>query len=945
MKVHHLLLAAFILLALLTLPGCIEQTLNPPFTNSQFYARSTNLDYNTGVHGGYANQFPYFDTNGKLSSKYIFSQRYYLHMEASNVAGYESLFTYPAEDSEHSDCTVVKDSNTHQLLDIYITDVNSPNSLVIPAGTWDFKTWTSVDADLGDTWISASAYKRYTDGTEVFLFDVNSAYFDSGGVFEPDMITTQALNFDLNATDRLVVKYYANTTSPANRTVCFYYEGANYYSYIDTPILGGTGQTGGTTIITGGSGVDTNTVTAEWTDNNGTWLRDINVIKPQPQVILNRTDRNILITRLMGNYYETALNGLVFAHNKLNAVVFGTNAGTANTYATFVALGYEAGKNVNGRESTFVGYQSGVGTINGIGYQNTGLGYQTLQDINTGIANTVIGAGAGKDITTGGQNVIIGSAAPFLNTGSGNTCIGTSAGRNLLSGANNFFLGYGTGYDVNTGSNNIYIGYNAGNNAPPTALGLLAMGQNAGDYGSAFSIGNATGRYNTGQYNVFLGNTVASGIAADYTAGTTTGTRNTLVGNRNATGLNSGSYNVVVGSYAGEDLNAGERNIWLGNQAGLNQTDIDNTLLIGAWGQARAIDDLNNDIIYGKMSNSYVGQELYFNADVYLQRDNRKLVFGNDNDGNIFWDGNNFRFNSGTGLAYFDGNISTTGINYRTNVDTSTDALEYFKEGNDLMSGGVIDHEAFGECYNPVTVTDFSRPVKIKVAYEECSQPKELIPRVIKDCEFNETAKSGEFDKVCNNRTIQEWVGKEICEDVCEFEEDLINVGKFKEVCIPKCEPAKDVCVTKFRDENSYPYTTVIEQIDGGCLYAKQNQALALLNNNVDLYDGLTDFDSGVMAEAIYTESKTPVTGVDYLSKFTNSIFDKSTHKNKESKDLFLTDGAKSRTVELLNLEDRIVDLEGAILQLKNQEATQNETITLLKSELCKKDNSYKWCK
>ena len=77
---------------------------------------------------------------------------------------------------------------------------------------------------------------------------------------------------------------------------------------------------------------------------------------------------------------------------------------------------------------------------------------------------------------------------------------------------------------------------------------------------------------------------------------------------------------------------------------------------------------------------------------------------------------------------------------------------------------------------------------------------------------------------------------------------------------------------------------------------------------NIKHYENLTEFDTGIMAENIYTQSKVINLLTNYALKFLNpTLLDsKDTHKNKEV--IELPEG----NIDVLNVEDRIVDLEGA---------------------------------
>ncbi len=109
-------------------------------------------------------------------------------------------------------------------------------------------------------------------------------------------------------------------------------------------------------------------------------------------------------------------------------------------------------------------------------------------------------------------------------------------------------------------------------------------------------------------------------------------------------------------------------------------------------------------------------------------------------------------------------------------------------------------------------------------------------------------------------------------------------------------------------------------------LWHRKCSISALLNENIDLYDGLTDFNEGIMAENIYTQSKTIKDGINYIDK----IKDKNKLKVKENHYSYV-ENIMGSGYDGLDLEDRIVVLEGAV--------------NALTTELCdKKKNAYSWC-
>ena len=104
--------------------------------------------------------------------------------------------------------------------------------------------------------------------------------------------------------------------------------------------------------------------------------------------------------------------------------------------------------------------------------------------------------------------------------------------------------------------------------------------------------------------------------------------------------------------------------------------------------------------------------------------------------------------------------------------------------------------------------------------------------------------------------------------------------------------------------------TYLEDGVDVNCEQAKQRQALALLNQNINIRENLTEFDTGIMAEDIYTQSKVINLVTNYAMKFFNpdNLASKDSHKNK----IILNYSNVPEKNEVLSVEDRIVDLEGA---------------------------------
>lgn len=109
-------------------------------------------------------------------------------------------------------------------------------------------------------------------------------------------------------------------------------------------------------------------------------------------------------------------------------------------------------------------------------------------------------------------------------------------------------------------------------------------------------------------------------------------------------------------------------------------------------------------------------------GDWVLDDDNSKIILGEEQDAQIFWDGTDLVFNyndtSSTANAYFSGEISATGYNTRTNVyDKSRGkALDFIKDSDYYLTDGEIDHTKFYG-YTTSEVTDYDRPIIVKENY------------------------------------------------------------------------------------------------------------------------------------------------------------------------------------------------------------------------------------
>jgi hypothetical protein len=113
----------------------------------------------------------------------------------------------------------------------------------------------------------------------------------------------------------------------------------------------------------------------------------------------------------------------------------------------------------SGKANTFVGYDAGSLEI--IGFGNSGFGTDSLFSITTGMGNTGIGFSALSENLQGNGNTALGIMSVSSNEyGCNNTALGAYALHLHNEGSNNIALGAQAGLFLTNGSNNIYIAHN-----------------------------------------------------------------------------------------------------------------------------------------------------------------------------------------------------------------------------------------------------------------------------------------------------------------------------------------------------------------------------------------------------------------------------------------------------------------------------------------------------
>ena len=116
---------------------------------------------------------------------------------------------------------------------------------MIQAGVWTFNSWLHVDLATGVTQVVYRVYKRTTGGTETELFNVTTPEINNTTPVMFDVVGVLTADEVVDATDRIVIKLFAKTTSAANRTVTLTYEGSTpTHVHTSLAVLGATGPQG-----------------------------------------------------------------------------------------------------------------------------------------------------------------------------------------------------------------------------------------------------------------------------------------------------------------------------------------------------------------------------------------------------------------------------------------------------------------------------------------------------------------------------------------------------------------------------------------------------------------------------------------------------------------------------------------------------------------------------
>lgn len=191
---------------------------------------------------------------------------WYFSQTNSDISGYESLIPDTPDSAPQDDMsTVVTSTDGEKLIEEFVTASGDPNVEELPAGEYTIRFWSYVSSADGDTRLVFRVYRRSAGGTETEIFSAESPEINatSSSYYTQLNVLTSAYT-DISATDRIVTKVYAKTTSTSNITAHFVHSGNTPSSWLTAITLGYAGPIG----ATGASGIQGNKSGFQFTFDN-----------------------------------------------------------------------------------------------------------------------------------------------------------------------------------------------------------------------------------------------------------------------------------------------------------------------------------------------------------------------------------------------------------------------------------------------------------------------------------------------------------------------------------------------------------------------------------------------------------------------------------------------------------------------------------------------------
>ena len=536
--------------------------------------RKTGTDSVYYVKGG-TSTFAFRDSIGNVGGGGGGGKIYYFNGGVS-MGTFGGISMYELGDTAVTSAAANFTRSTTGNLANFITDVNRPGLLQIPAGVW------TVDAYLSETgggsnhaqiWVKVEKWNGSTI-TDIATSPIEE--ITNGSVIDLYTWAVSIPTTTLTVTDRIIIQFYITNTN--GKTVTLYTQNG-YVGEVHTTFTTGIGSLNGLTaptqyFATGTSGTD-----FAISSSTATHTFNLPTASGTNRGALSSADWTTFNGKVGGSGTTNYVSKFTASGTIGNSQIFdnGTNVGIATTSPqanTLLTIQSTANANqvslclrgpstdVNRGGGLFMTGSDGTSHLYGFYSDNLGLtSYTTAStyimsiSFATGISGKILGNSTGLYIRS--------DASRELNFGSNN-----SNDRMIIKSGGNVLIGTTTdaGYklDVNgtfrstldANINGLTVGKGGGSVATSTAIGFEAM--------------NATV---TGAGNVAVGYRAGKAI--------TSGVYNAFVGYDAGTSVNTGSYNYGFGMFAGRFLTSGVQNVLLGYNAGAALTTQSNNVFIG----------------------------------------------------------------------------------------------------------------------------------------------------------------------------------------------------------------------------------------------------------------------------------------------------------------------------------------------------------------------------
>jgi chitodextrinase len=376
--------------------------------------------------------------------------------DTSDIATYRTALVGPSAGPEQTINTICTGTNTDFLVATFATDPGIPGAVDYPAGTAFRRIYASLNSGATARY-HVQVFIRNLAGTETLVRDEFSANFVDQVVTPQEWSATSATAGTLLATDRLVIKLYAQriTGGGGTITVTTYFEGSTHASQIQTTISAGAQGPQGPP---GPQGIPGPTVPVAITDVTGLTA----ALTARPQTVLVSTGSE---ARPTGSTVVLWISpgGVVPTNKQANDLVFtpATGGGSGDTTAPTTPTGVassavtSSGFTLNWTASTdAVGVTGYEVFLNGVSYATpatnsqvvTGRAASTLYAVTVRARDAAAnwsGLSTPHNVTTSASSDV---TAPTVPTGLASSAI-TLTGFTVSWTASTDAVGV-TGYDV-----------------------------------------------------------------------------------------------------------------------------------------------------------------------------------------------------------------------------------------------------------------------------------------------------------------------------------------------------------------------------------------------------------------------------------------------------------------------------------------------------------------